>query len=85
MDFEDLPCNFFSDLEGCEDSVFLLAATTHPSVVELLKNQNKVLVISDISYYKYYHLEEFGYMDIGTHVSHFSIPWLWHLGVKISS
>ncbi|EOW3521937.1 motility associated factor glycosyltransferase family protein [Campylobacter coli] len=82
LDFEDLPCKFFSDLRGCEDSVFLLAATTHPSVVKLLKNQNKALVISDISYYKYYHLEEFGYMDIGTHVSHFSYAMALALGCK---
>ncbi|HEF2147679.1 TPA: motility associated factor glycosyltransferase family protein, partial [Campylobacter coli] len=57
LDFEDLPCKFFSNLRDCENSIFLLAATTHPSVVKLLKNQNKVLVISNISYYRYYHLE----------------------------
>ncbi|BEK36667.1 motility associated factor glycosyltransferase family protein [Campylobacter coli] len=82
LDFENLPCKFFSDLRGCKDSVFLLAATTHPNVIELLKNQNKVLVISNISYYKYYHLEEFGYIDIGTHVSHFSYTMALALGCK---
>ncbi|EHO4167923.1 motility associated factor glycosyltransferase family protein, partial [Campylobacter coli] len=82
LDFEDLPCKFFRDLEGCENSVFLLAATTHPSVVELLKNQNKALVISDISYYKYYRLEDFGYIDTGTHVSHFSYTMALALGFK---
>ncbi|EAJ9149587.1 motility associated factor glycosyltransferase family protein, partial [Campylobacter coli] len=82
LDFEDLPCNFFRDLESCEDAIFLLAATTHPSVVELLKNQNKALVISDISYYKYYRLEDFGYIDTGTHVSHFSYTLALALGFK---
>ncbi len=82
LDFEDLPCKFFRNLEGCENSVFLLAATTHPSVVELLKNQNKTLVISDISYYKYYRLEDFGYIDTGTHVSHFSYTMALALGFK---
>ncbi|HEH4506792.1 TPA: motility associated factor glycosyltransferase family protein, partial [Campylobacter coli] len=82
LDFEDLPCKFFRDLESCENSVFLLAATTHPSVVELLKNQNKALVISDISYYRYYRLEDFGYIDIGTHVSHFSYTMALALGFK---
>ncbi|EAI1056412.1 DUF115 domain-containing protein [Campylobacter coli] len=82
LDFEDLPCKFFRDLRGCEDAIFLLAATTHPSVVELLKNQNKTLVISNISYYRYYHLEEFGYLDIGTHVSHFSYTMALALGCK---
>ncbi|EHD2721774.1 motility associated factor glycosyltransferase family protein, partial [Campylobacter coli] len=82
LDFEDFPCKFFRDLRGCEDAIFLLAATTHPSVVELLKNQNKTLVISNISYYRYYHLEEFGYLDIGTHVSHFSYTMALALGCK---
>ncbi|HEB9333754.1 TPA: motility associated factor glycosyltransferase family protein, partial [Campylobacter coli] len=82
LDFEDLPCKFFSNLRDCENSIFLLAATTHPSVVKLLKNQNKVLVISNISYYRYYHLEEFGYLDIGTHVSHFSYTMALALGCK---
>lgn len=82
LDFEDLPCKFFRDLRGCEDAIFLLAATTHPSVVELLKKQNKTLVISNISYYRYYHLEEFGYLDIGTHVGHFSYAMALTLGCK---
>ncbi|CDG57021.1 Motility accessory factor [Campylobacter coli 76339] len=82
LDFEDLPCKFFSDLEGCEDAIFLLAATTHPSVVELLKNQNKTLVISNISYYRCYRLEDFGYIDTGTHVSHFSYALALALGCK---
>ncbi|EAJ6783287.1 motility associated factor glycosyltransferase family protein [Campylobacter jejuni] len=82
LDFEDLPCKFFSDLKTCENSIFILAATTHPSVVKLLENQNKILVISDIPYYRYYHLEDFGYIDIGTHVSHFSYTMALNLGCK---
>ncbi len=82
LDFKDLPCKFFSNLEGCEDAIFLLAATTHPSVVKLLEKQNKTLVIGNVSYYRYYHLEEFGYLDIGTHVSHFSYTMALALGCK---
>ncbi|WP_366535657.1 motility associated factor glycosyltransferase family protein, partial [Campylobacter jejuni] len=82
LDFEDLPCKFFSDLKACEDGIFILAATTHPSVVKLLENQNRILAISDIPYYKYYHLEDFGYIDTGTHVSHFSYTLALALGFK---
>ncbi|EKN8346080.1 6-hydroxymethylpterin diphosphokinase MptE-like protein, partial [Campylobacter coli] len=56
LDSRDLALKFFENLESCENSVFLLAATTHPNVVNFLKNQNKALVISDTSYYKYYRL-----------------------------
>ncbi|HED6632526.1 TPA: motility associated factor glycosyltransferase family protein [Campylobacter coli] len=82
LDFSDLALKFFENLESCENSVFLLAATTHPNVVNFLKNQNKALVISDTSYYKYYRLEDFGYIDTGTHVSHFSYTLALALGFK---
>lgn len=52
--------------------MFILAASTHPSVVEYLYKKQIPLSIAlnDNLPYQNLHIDEFGYLEFGTHVGH---------------
>ncbi|ECK2579749.1 motility associated factor glycosyltransferase family protein [Campylobacter jejuni] len=82
IDFEDLPLRFFQNKEKLNQSIIALECATHPSMVEDLKNLNCMLVLRDRHLYQRFNLNDFGYIDTGTHVSHFSYTLALALGFK---
>lgn len=83
IDFKDLPLKFFQNNEKIlENSICLLANATHPSIVNFLNNYPKSIVLSELPYCLSLNLEDFGYIDIGTHVSHFSYALALEMGFK---
>ncbi|ECL2361677.1 motility associated factor glycosyltransferase family protein [Campylobacter jejuni] len=79
IDFEDLPLRFFKNKEN---KLFLniLSCATHPSLVCCL--DNKSVVLREDPLYQRFKLNDFGYIDTGTHVSHFSYTLALALGFK---
>ncbi|EAJ7443013.1 motility associated factor glycosyltransferase family protein [Campylobacter jejuni] len=79
IDFEDLPLRFFQNKEN-KTSLNVLSCATHPSLVHFL--DNKSVVLRDDPLYQRFNLNDFGYIDTGTHVSHFSYTLALALGFK---
>ncbi|EAI5840951.1 motility associated factor glycosyltransferase family protein [Campylobacter coli] len=79
IDFEDLPLRFFKNKEN-KTSLNMLSCATHPSLVHFL--DNKSVVLRDDPLYQSFNLNDFGYIDTGTHVSHFSYTLALALGFK---
>ncbi|ELR6174760.1 motility associated factor glycosyltransferase family protein [Campylobacter coli] len=79
IDFEDLPLRFFKNKEN---KLFLniLSCATHPSLVRVL--DNKSVILREDPLYQRFNLNDFGYIDTGTHVSHFSYTLALVLGFK---
>ncbi|EDA0225621.1 motility associated factor glycosyltransferase family protein [Campylobacter jejuni] len=72
LDFEEYPLEFFKEVNPENKTLFILAASTHPSVVDYLyKKQIPLSVtLSDNLPYQNLHIDEFGYLEFGTHVGH---------------
>ncbi|EAI3722258.1 DUF115 domain-containing protein [Campylobacter coli] len=79
LDFTDLAMNFFQNKEN-KTSLNMLSCATHPSLVHFL--DNKSVVLRDDPLYQRFNLNDFGYIDTGTHVSHFSYTLALALGFK---
>ncbi|EJY6272871.1 motility associated factor glycosyltransferase family protein [Campylobacter jejuni] len=79
IDFEDLPLRFFQNKEN-KTSLNMLSCATHPSLVCCL--DNKSVVLREDPLYQRFNLNDFGYIDTGTHVSHFSYTLALALGFK---
>ncbi|EDO6746578.1 motility associated factor glycosyltransferase family protein, partial [Campylobacter coli] len=79
IDFEDLPLRFFKNKQN-KLSLNILSCATHPSLVHFL--DNKSVVLRDDPLYQRFNLNDFGYIDTGTHVSHFSYTLALALGFK---
>ncbi|ECL0922320.1 motility associated factor glycosyltransferase family protein, partial [Campylobacter jejuni] len=79
LDFTDLAMKFF---QNKENKLFLniLSCATHPSLVCCL--DNKSVVLREDPLYQRFNLNDFGYIDTGTHVSHFSYTLALALGFK---
>ncbi|EBD1906999.1 motility associated factor glycosyltransferase family protein, partial [Campylobacter jejuni] len=71
LDFTDLAMNFFQNKEN-KTSLNILSCATHPNVVHSLKAENCMIVLRNKALYQRFNLNDFGYIDTGTHVSHFS-------------
>ncbi|EAK2899746.1 motility associated factor glycosyltransferase family protein, partial [Campylobacter jejuni] len=69
LDCRDLAMKFFQNKEN-KTSLNILSCATHPSLVHFL--DNKSVVLRDDPLYQRFNLNDFGYIDTGTHVSHFS-------------
>ncbi len=82
LDFSDLALKFFNDKEKLKQSIIALECTTHPNVVQKLKSENCMIVLRDKALYQRFNLNDFGYIDTGTHVSHFSYTLALALGFK---
>ncbi|EDO6654155.1 DUF115 domain-containing protein [Campylobacter coli] len=79
LDFTDLTMKFFQNKEN-KTSLNMLSCATHPSLVHFL--DNKSVVLRDDPLYQRFNLNDFGYIDTGTHVSHFSYTLALALGFK---
>ncbi|EMB3063875.1 motility associated factor glycosyltransferase family protein, partial [Campylobacter jejuni] len=79
LDFTDLAMNFFQNKEN-KLSLNILSCATHPSLVRVL--DNKSVILRDDPLYQRFNLNDFGYIDTGTHVSHFSYTLALALGFK---
>ncbi|HED8187852.1 TPA: motility associated factor glycosyltransferase family protein [Campylobacter jejuni] len=79
LDFTDLAMKFFQNKEN-KTSLNILSCATHPSLVCCL--DNKSVVLRDDPLYQRFNLNDFGYIDTGTHVSHFSYTLALALGFK---
>ncbi|EOF4552308.1 motility associated factor glycosyltransferase family protein [Campylobacter jejuni] len=82
IDFEDLPLRFFKNKENLKQSIIALECATHPNVVYSLKAENCMIVLRNKALYQRFNLNDFGYIDTGTHVSHFSYTLALALGFK---
>ncbi|EMF2918605.1 motility associated factor glycosyltransferase family protein, partial [Campylobacter jejuni] len=79
LDCRDLAMKFFQNKEN-KTSLNVLSCATHPSLVCLL--DNKSVILRDDPLYQRFNLNDFGYIDTGTHVSHFSYTLALALGFK---
>ncbi|EAM0299014.1 DUF115 domain-containing protein, partial [Campylobacter jejuni] len=72
LDFEEYPLEFFKEVNPENKTLFILAASTHPSVVDYLyKKQIPLSVtLSDNLPYQNLHINDFGYLEFETHVGH---------------
>ncbi|EIZ0998513.1 motility associated factor glycosyltransferase family protein, partial [Campylobacter coli] len=79
LDFSDLTLKFFKDREN-KNSLNILSCATHPNLVNFL--DHKSVVLREDPLYQRFNLNDFGYIDTGTHVSHFSYTLALALGFK---
>ncbi|EMS8466044.1 motility associated factor glycosyltransferase family protein, partial [Campylobacter coli] len=81
LDFTDLAMNFFQNKEN-KTSLNILSCATHPNVAHSLKAENCMIVLRNKALYQRFNFNDFGYIDTGTHVSHFSYTLALALGFK---
>ncbi|EHE6760443.1 motility associated factor glycosyltransferase family protein [Campylobacter coli] len=81
LDFTDLAMKFFQNKEN-KTSLNVLSCATHPNVVHSLKAENCMIILRNKALYQRFNLNDFGYIDTGTHVSHFSYTLALALGFK---
>ncbi|EAI6431029.1 motility associated factor glycosyltransferase family protein, partial [Campylobacter coli] len=81
LDFTDLAMKFFQNKEN-KTSLNILSCATHPNVVRSLNAENCMIVLRNKALYQRFNLNDFGYIDTGTHVSHFSYTLALALGFK---
>ncbi|HED8394703.1 TPA: motility associated factor glycosyltransferase family protein [Campylobacter jejuni] len=72
LDCRDLAMKFFQNKENLKQSIIALECATHPNVVRSLNAENCMIVLRNKALYQRFNLNDFGYIDTGTHVSHFS-------------
>ncbi|EPR5309510.1 6-hydroxymethylpterin diphosphokinase MptE-like protein [Campylobacter jejuni] len=82
LDCRDLAMKFFQNKENLKQSIIALECATHPNVVRSLKAENCMIVLRNKALYQRFNLNDFGYIDTGTHVSHFSYALALALGFK---
>ncbi|WP_072215423.1 motility associated factor glycosyltransferase family protein, partial [Campylobacter coli] len=82
LDFTDLAMKFFQNKENLKQSIIALECATHPNMVHFLDNEKCMIVLRDEVLYQRFNLNDFGYIDTGTHVSHFSYTLALALGFK---
>ncbi|EAK0924379.1 motility associated factor glycosyltransferase family protein, partial [Campylobacter jejuni] len=82
LDFTDLAMKFFQNKENLKQSIIALECATHPNIVHSLKAKNCMIVLRNKALYQRFNLNDFGYIDTGTHVSHFSYTLALALGFK---
>ncbi len=82
LDCRDLAMKFFQNKENLKQSIIALECATHPNVVHSLKAENCMIVLRNKALYQRFNLNDFGYIDTGTHVSHFSYTLALALGFK---
>ncbi|EAI9197129.1 motility associated factor glycosyltransferase family protein, partial [Campylobacter coli] len=82
LDFTDLAMKFFQNKENLKQSIIALECATHPNIVRSLKAENCMIVLRNKALYQRFNFNDFGYIDTGTHVSHFSYTLALALGFK---
>ncbi|EEV5448024.1 motility associated factor glycosyltransferase family protein [Campylobacter coli] len=82
LDYSDWPIKFFQNKENLKQSIIALECATHPNVAHSLKAENCMIVLRNKALYQRFNFNDFGYIDTGTHVSHFSYTLALALGFK---
>ncbi|EKH0753538.1 motility associated factor glycosyltransferase family protein [Campylobacter jejuni] len=82
LDCRDLAVKFFQNKENLKQSIIALECATHPNIVRSLNAENCMIVLRNKALYQRFNLNDFGYIDTGTHVSHFSYTLALALGFK---
>ncbi|EAK1830100.1 motility associated factor glycosyltransferase family protein, partial [Campylobacter jejuni] len=86
LDLEEYPIEFFKDIRKnkLEKTLFMLALNTHPKVVSYLLNSNihLCLILASNIPYQNININEFGYIEAGTHVGHMCYTLALTLGFK---
>ncbi|EOE5700594.1 6-hydroxymethylpterin diphosphokinase MptE-like protein [Campylobacter coli] len=82
LDYSDWPIKFFQNKENLKQSIIALECATHPNVVRSLNAENCMIVLRNKALYQRFNFNDFGYIDTGTHVSHFSYTLALALGFK---
>ncbi|MBZ7969379.1 motility associated factor glycosyltransferase family protein [Campylobacter molothri] len=84
LDLEEYPIEFFKDIDinKLGKTLFILAQSTHPSVVHFFKNINFAIVLNENIIYQKLNLFDFGYLEVGTHVGHMCYTLALALGFK---
>ncbi|EGI1598273.1 motility associated factor glycosyltransferase family protein [Campylobacter jejuni] len=82
LDFTDLAMKFFQNKENLKQSIIALECATHPNIVRSLNAENCMIILRNKALYQRFNLNDFGYIDTGTHVSHFSYTLALALGFK---
>ncbi|EDP4381687.1 motility associated factor glycosyltransferase family protein, partial [Campylobacter jejuni] len=82
LDFTDLAMKFFQNKENLKQSIIALECATHPNIVRSLNAENCMIVLRNKALYQRFNLNDFGYIDTGTHVSRFSYTLALALGFK---
>ncbi|HEB9906736.1 TPA: motility associated factor glycosyltransferase family protein, partial [Campylobacter jejuni] len=82
LDCRDLAMKFFQNKENLKQSIIALECATHPNVVRSLNAENCMIILRNKALYQRFNLNDFGYIDTGTHVSHFSYTLALALGFK---
>ncbi|HEF6475136.1 TPA: motility associated factor glycosyltransferase family protein [Campylobacter jejuni] len=82
LDYSDWSIKFFQNKENLKQSIIALECATHPNIVRSLKAENCMIVLRNKALYQRFNLNDFGYIDTGTHVSHFSYTLALALGFK---
>ncbi|ELJ3788368.1 motility associated factor glycosyltransferase family protein [Campylobacter coli] len=82
LDYSDWSIKFFQNKENLKQSIIALECATHPNVVRSLNAENCMIVLRNKALYQRFNLNDFGYIDTGTHVSHFSYTLALALGFK---
>ncbi|EPZ3633570.1 6-hydroxymethylpterin diphosphokinase MptE-like protein [Campylobacter coli] len=83
IDFKDCHAmKFFQNKENLKQSIIALECATHPNVARSLNAENCMIVLRNKALYQRFNFNDFGYIDTGTHVSHFSYTLALALGFK---
>ncbi|ENI5428784.1 motility associated factor glycosyltransferase family protein, partial [Campylobacter jejuni] len=82
LDYSDWAMKFFQNKENLKQSIIALECATHPNVVHSLRAENCMIILRNKALYQRFNLNDFGYIDTGTHVSHFSYTLALALGFK---
>lgn len=85
-DVDDLALNFFKDIkEKMPETIFVCGYPTHKSIIEFLQSQNQNLIISlgsNDPACKMDILDDFGYLELGSNISHMCYALAVLLGFK---
>ena len=82
IDYQIDSLKFFTNTNININTLLILSITTNKEVINFLRNKNISLVLRDKALYQRFNINDFGYIDTGTHVSHFSYTLALSLGFK---
>ncbi|MBK2001141.1 motility associated factor glycosyltransferase family protein, partial [Campylobacter sp. 2018MI35] len=82
LDYEEYPIEFFKDIKRIPKSIFLLSINTHFKVIHCLEKNNLCIVLNRNMPYQNISINDFGYVETGTHVGHMCYTLALTLGFK---
>ncbi|EAK7318615.1 motility associated factor glycosyltransferase family protein, partial [Campylobacter jejuni] len=82
LDYGEYPIEFFKDIKCIPKSIFLLSINTHSKVIYCLEKNNLCIVLNRNMPYQNISINDFGYVETGTHVGHMCYTLALTLGFK---